>query len=224
MIDGMKLVLLLLCSLILQSLRAEVPAVDPWSAEVAKVGARVKKAVPPIGGTFFVGSSSIRMWKLDKSFPEMHATNVGFGGSKIADCTRFAPRLILPWKPARIVFYAGSNDLAAERTPQQVVADFREFEELIHTSLPECQIVFLAINPNTARWKLWEQMQEANRLISTFCKTTGESRLRFIDVGRIFLGADGLPRPELFLDDKLHLNEAGYAVWVEKLGPMLRTK
>ena len=67
-------------------------------------------------------------------------------------------------------------------------------------------------------------MQEANRLISVFCKTAGESRLRFIDLGQVFLGADGLPRPELFLDDKLHLNDAGYALWTAKLRPLLGVK
>jgi hypothetical protein len=215
---------LFVCLLLIESLRAEAPAADPWATDVAGIETRVRKAAPPIGGTFFVGSSSIRMWKLESSFPGMDATNVGFGGSKIADCTRHATRLILPWKPARIVFYAGSNDIAAERTPQQVAMDFKAFAELIHTSLPECQIVFLAINPNTARWKFWDQMQEANRLISTICKTAGESRLRFIDFGHLFLGADGLPRPELFLDDKLHLNDAGYALWTAKLRPLLGVK
>jgi hypothetical protein len=35
------------------------------------------------------------------------------------------------------------------------------------------------------------------------------------------LGADGKPRPELFVQDGLHLNEAGYTLWNALLRPLL---
>jgi lysophospholipase L1-like esterase len=35
----------------------------------------------------------------------------------------------------------------------------------------------------------------------------------FIDTEKYFLNSSGLPRSELFLDDKLHLNDDGYAIW-----------
>jgi lysophospholipase L1-like esterase len=36
------------------------------------------------------------------------------------------------------------------------------------------------------------------------------------------LGADGKPRPELFLQDGLHMNNEGYAVWTKLLQPHLK--
>jgi lysophospholipase L1-like esterase len=38
----------------------------------------------------------------------------------------------------------------------------------------------------------------------------------------VLLGPDGRPRDELFLQDKLHLNPAGYAVWTAALAPVLQ--
>ena len=37
--------------------------------------------------------------------------------------------------------------------------------------------------------------------------------LDFIDVFTPMLGNDGKPRPDLFVADKLHMNETGYKVW-----------
>jgi lysophospholipase L1-like esterase len=36
------------------------------------------------------------------------------------------------------------------------------------------------------------------------------------------LGADGLPLPDIYLEDKLHLNSKGYEIWRENLLPFLK--
>ena len=43
----------------------------------------------------------------------------------------------------------------------------------------------------------------------------------FIDIATPMLGADGQPRAELFLGDRLHMNRAGYALWREIVAPYL---
>ena len=35
------------------------------------------------------------------------------------------------------------------------------------------------------------------------------------------LGPDGLPRPDIYVDDRLHLNANGYAIWREAVLPHL---
>ena len=87
--------------------------------------------------------------------------------------------------------------------------------------MPECRLVFLSIKPSASRWNLWPQVQEANARIRTLCESVGEPRLRFVDVASPLLGADGKPDPKLFLEDRLHLNEAGYDVWRGVLAPVL---
>jgi lysophospholipase L1-like esterase len=63
-------------------------------------------------------------------------------------------------------------------------------------------------------------MKQANELIQEFCR--GDPRLVFADFGASFLGADGAPDSSLFLNDQLHLNAKGYAVWTKALAPVLQ--
>ena len=44
----------------------------------------------------------------------------------------------------------------------------------------------------------------------------------FVDVATPMLDASGQPRRELFLDDGLHLNAQGYALWRQVLAPRLQ--
>jgi lysophospholipase L1-like esterase len=62
-------------------------------------------------------------------------------------------------------------------------------------------------------------MSQANALIAAACRD--DERLRFIDIARPMLGEDGLPRPELFVEDGLHLSEAGYRLWTSLVKPAL---
>src|SRR5690242_6562775 len=89
---------------------AQPPAADKfakWEKEIARIEKRLKEDPPAKGGVAFAGSSSIRLWDLKKSFPELNAANLGFGGSQVPDNTHFAPRILLPLEPRTVVFYAG---------------------------------------------------------------------------------------------------------------------
>ncbi len=182
-----------------------------WEKEVAAIEKRLAADPPQKGGVAFAGSSSIRLWDLKKSFPNLGAVNVGFGGSQIPDNTHFAPRLVLPLAPRAVVFYAGDNDLAAGRTPRQVRDDFRAFAQLVHAKLPKAKVLFIAVKPSVARWKLFDKQKEANALVKEVC--AADERLVFVDVVPDMLGADGKPDPALFAADGLHLSPKGYEVW-----------
>jgi lysophospholipase L1-like esterase len=43
----------------------------------------------------------------------------------------------------------------------------------------------------------------------------------YVDVATPMLGADGEPRPELFIVDGLHMSAEGYALWTTVLKPVL---
>ena len=67
---------------------------------------------------------------------------------------------------------------------------------------------------------LAEVCREANRRIETLTKA--DPKFAFIDVFSAMLGADGLPKPDIFVADKLHMNEKGYAIWKEIVAPFLK--
>lgn len=192
---------------------------DKWEKSIQAFEQQDEKTPHPKHEIVFVGSSSIRMWKLDQSFPELKALNRGFGGSQTADSLHFAERLVLKHEPRIVVLYAGDNDIAGKKTPEQVVADFKAFAELMHTKLPQSKLVYIAIKPSPSRWKMFDQQRAANAAIREYACC--HDFVKFLDVVTPMLGDDGQPRAELFLKDNLHMTDAGYKLWNELLLPEL---
>jgi lysophospholipase L1-like esterase len=192
-----------------------------WEGDI-RAFERSDSAQPPAKhGILFVGSSSIRMWEtLASDFPDLPVINRGFGGSELHDVAHFANRIVLPYKPRVIVVYAGDNDLANGRTPQQVLNDFRRLVRTVHRALPRTRIVFVAVKPSIARWNIIGRIREANTIVRRYTRT--DTRVDFADVFTPMLGADGQPRKELFGEDGLHMTRAGYELWTRVVRPYLR--
>lgn len=198
-------------------------AKDPfagWEKEIAAFEAADTKAPPPKGAILFIGSSSLRLWKtLAQDFPRHRVINRGFGGSQIVDSKHFAERIVFPYAPRQIVMYAGANDIHAGKSPEQVAADFLAFVAKVHSRLPEVPIAFISIAGNPARWKEIDQVRAANRLIQAVCAV--DPQLTYIDTASAMLGSDGLPRPDIFVQDRLHMNAEGYKLWTRDIAPYL---
>lgn len=217
---------LLVALLAFVSLRADEPKAAPkkndpakWEKDIAKFEAMDKEKPQKKGQILFVGSSSIRLWNLGKSFPGLDAINRGFGGSQIEDSTFYADRIVTNYEPRTIVLYGGDNDLASGKSAVQVADDFAAFVKKVREKLPKAKIVFVAIKPSIARWKNVENVRKANALIQKQCEA-GE-KLVFVDIDKPMLGEDGKPRQELFVKDGLHLSEKGYEIWDALLKPHL---
>lgn len=193
------------------------PDPDParFESDIQAFEAWDRKNSPPRDAVLFVGSSSIRMWPTAESFPGLAVINRGFGGSHASDVNDFAERIVLKYAPRMIVFYAGDNDIAAGKPPEQVAGDFERFVDLVHAKLPNVKIIYLPIKPSLARWKLWPQIKESNALVAKF--VDGKRLLAYVDTATPMLGANGQPRPELFIQDGLHMNAQGYQIWSDLL-------
>jgi len=194
---------------------------DPsrWEKDIAAFEASDRTNAPPKGGIVFVGSSSIRLWKtLAADFPGHKVLNRGFGGSQLADSVHYADRIILPYQPRQVVIYAGGNDLNAKKSPALVFGDFVALTTKIRAALPQTRIAYIAIAGNPKRWAQVEQVRKANSLIENYCRRHG---MDFINTFPLMLGPDGLPKPNIFVEDQLHMNERGYAIWREAVRPYL---
>jgi lysophospholipase L1-like esterase len=195
---------------------------DRWEPTIKKFEDADKVTPPPQNAIVFVGASSIVRWNLPGSFPELgpRAINRGFGGSLAADSTRYAERIVIPYKPRIVVFYAGDNDVEANHTPEQIAGDFTAFERKVHAALPATQIVFISIKPSIRRWPWIEQIKGANALVRQYCAT--HPNLTFVDIVPQMIGADGKPIKELLVEDGLHMTPAGYKIWNDALRPHLQ--
>ena len=191
-----------------------------WENEIAAFEKADAQTPPDKGGIVFVGSSSIRLWKtLAEDFPQHRVLNRGFGGSEIADSVHFADRIVLPYAPRMVVLYAGGNDLNNGRQPEEVFADFKAFAEKVRAALPAAGLAYISSAGNPARWAQVEKVRALNGLIAAYLKE--QPNTKFIDVFTRMLGDDGLPKPDIFVADKLHMNPDGYKIWTEVIRPLL---
>lgn len=204
---------------------AAAPNPDParFEKDIAAFEAQDKASIPAPGGTLFVGSSSITQWDVAREFPDLKPIKRGYGGSHVTDTIHFAPRIIWPYKPSLVVFYAGDADVAAGKTAEQIAGDTAALVALIHTQLPTTRVVVIGTKPSPLHWKHYETMRKANDLIAAGMAKDGLGT--FVNVDAALLGSNGLPRPEFYQANGLNLSEAGYQAWTAAIRPLiLRTR
>jgi lysophospholipase L1-like esterase len=181
-------------------------------------GFRLQDAKSPAtpGGTLFVGSSSIDFWKtLDADFGSSHPINRGIAGAELSDCVELFSELVAPYAPSRIVLYAGDNDLAAGKSPEQVAAELNSFLAKVSEKLPGTKVAYISIKPSPSRRALLPKIDKSNRLARSL--SARYPQMTYIDVYSPMLDPTGAPRADLFRADALHMNEKGYAIWARQL-------
>ncbi len=194
---------------------------ERWQAKVDRYLERDRLNPPPHNGIVFTGSSSIEMWtSLPTDFPKLPVVRRGIGSTWLLDQLTLAPKLVYPLKPHTVVLYAGENDLQDKRTVADVVDAFQQVRAQIFSELPSARLVFIALKPSPSRTALLDQMREANTRIAALCDE--DPRCTFIDIFTPMLDAAGRPRPELYLNDRLHMTPEGYRLWTQLVAPALR--
>lgn len=177
---------------------------------------------PPKNAILLIGSSSFTRWKdVHDYFPGYALLNRGFGGSSLLDLIRYANDIIFPYQPKQIVIYCGENNLAASDsvTSQMVVERFKALFGLIRKQLPSTPIAFISLKPSPSRQHLMAKMVAANRGIKKYLKR--KKNTAYIDVYHAMLTTEGLPMSHIFVEDKLHMNAQGYAIWKTAIEPYL---
>lgn len=180
-------------------------------------------AFPAAKQILFVGSSSFTMWKdVQDYFPGYPIINRGFGGSSITDLVRYANDIILPYQPKQIVIYCGENDLAGDDKlmPAKVAERFYELFHIIREKYPKVPVAYISMKPSPSRTSLMPKFNVANVMIKNFLKT--KKRTAFIDVYHAMLNSDGTVMTDIFLQDNLHMNKKGYAIWQKIIAPYLK--
>jgi len=161
----------------------------------------------------FYGSSSIRLWEtLYDDFKICRPVNLGFGGSTLEACVFFFERIMEPYNPSHLIIYAGDNDLGDGKKPQEVHSYFIQLCEAAHKCFGKVPLSYISIKPSLSRWQINDVIKYTNKLIHQTIQKH-KQYMHFVNVYDSMIGADGMPLPQLYVDDGLHLSAEGYAIW-----------
>jgi lysophospholipase L1-like esterase len=201
-------------------MEAELP---PFWNDIQNFKKQDSVSAPPQHAILFIGSSSFTKWKdVQDYFPGYTIINRGFGGSTLEDLVRYSNDIVFPYDPKQIIIYCGENDLASSDTvtAAMVVDRFRQLYKMIRekTQVP---IAYISMKPSPSRRHLFAKMREANMAIMDFMSHQDPGTATYIDVHWKMLNTAGEPIPEIYLDDSLHMNAKGYAIWKTAIEPYL---
>jgi len=134
---------------------------------------------------------------------------------------RYENDVIFKYEPKQIVIYCGENDLAFSNTvtAQMVFERFKQLFTDIRTKYSKVPLIYISMKPSPSRWNMKEKMIEGNELIKKYLKK--KKKTVFISVWNDMLGTDGKPMEDIFVEDKLHMNAKGYAIWKKDIEPYL---
>ena len=203
-----------------------VPDAGRWEEEIARYEAAAREAPSAAGAVILLGSSNIRMWEtLSADFPALEVVNRGVGGCTLTEIASFAPRLLAAAKPGAVVISAGSNDVHGGADAEAVLAAWRDIITTIRRDHPTVPILVMGILPAKSRWEERETQTTANGLIEAAIAAAGGSidggPVEYLDVWGDFVGPDGAPDAEAFLDDDLHPSAIGNARRAARMRPVL---
>jgi lysophospholipase L1-like esterase len=186
----------------------------PFEQEVRQISAKIDSLGWESGSTLFTGSSTIRMWKsLQSSFPNESILNTGFGGSKASDLETHLFPLVIRLEPSRVFIYEGDNDVWADVPVAEILTSLDNIVNRLQLIDPNTEIYLIGAKPSPSRWEKKANYAIFNQKLQEYGKA--KEGVEFIDTWKALTDAAGNPRPELFLEDQLHLNEKGYVIWTE---------
>ncbi len=217
----MRLVLVALAMLAVapRLANAQTDNLQRFESKVREYESADARASPP-GAILLAGDSQFYRWKtLHEDLPGYALVNRGIDSFQLADLIRYCDRLIVPHRPRLILLHVGGNDVHNGKTPEQVLQDFKTLVAKVRGAGIDAPIIFSSITPGPGRWDEAAARRATNRALAEYIATQPD--LRFVDLWDAMLTADGMPREELWVEDRVHPNHAGYLLRVKLTLPLL---
>lgn len=163
----------------------------------------------------FIGSSTFTLWgdNLRKDFGNGKIVNRAFGASTLLDLIGYENEILFAYQPKKIIIYCGENDIANEFPKvkgTEVAKRFQKLYQDIRYKFPNTPVVYLSIKPSPSRWKMRNEMCNANKRIESYLKKQPNGY--FVNSWNSLLDKNGKPNASLYLEDELHLNKKGYNI------------
>ena len=167
----------------------------------------------PSGPLLLLGGSLTQAGPWEDAFPDRQVINAGRTGDTTADVAARIDEVVAA-KPSTVVVMAGTNE-SRRATVEQVVRGLEDILFQLRHELPDAHLLVCSVLPRERERADW--IREVNIHVRQFAPTV---KADFVDLWPVFAEEDGELR-DGFTTDRLHLNEAGYAAWVDELRGVL---
>jgi len=201
---------------------------DAW-LKLHEAHVRTVQANQGPADVLLVGDSITIQWgdSWAKHFPDRKAVNIGIGGDKTQNVLwRLDHGGVEGLQPKAIVLMIGNNNMfftpetgieAAAKGIDMCVKNLRE-------KFPDAPLVVAKILPAHAPGnRFYEDIKLTNAALDLL-KLESDPKVTVLDLWTDFTNAGGTIKKELFMPDNIHLSPAGYALYAERLKPLLEGK
>jgi peptidoglycan/xylan/chitin deacetylase (PgdA/CDA1 family)/lysophospholipase L1-like esterase len=168
----------------------------------------------------FLGDSITQGWGDDfkGAFGQMKIANRGITGDTSRGLLVRLKEDVLALDPRAVVLMIGANDLAEKATGKIVFGNVMLIVEALKAHNPAMPIVLCETFPCAP--DNYRPVAEIRKINALYAKTwSGDPQVTIVKTYRLFAGSDGASRSE-YLPDRVHPNEAGYALWAGALRPV----
>ena len=154
-----------------------------------------------------------------KYFGAFKVTNIGYGWDRTENVLwRLRHGEVDGIRPRVVMVMIGTNNMNINTT-EEIAAGVTAICEELHVRLPQSKILLMGIFPRGAKADAVRDKIEGVNL--ELAKLHGARNITFMDIGKVFLEADGSIAPAI-MNDYLHPTEAGYERWGEAIAPTLK--
>ena len=170
-------------------------------------------------------SLTLPRWKA--AFAGISAMNMGFASDRTQNLIwRLENGALKNVSPYLIVLMIGRENLTstpelAASTPEETAQAVRKIVGILCKRVPAAEILLMGVLPCAeARSPLRGRIAQLNRLLARIPSYGYDGKVRYLDIGERFLGANG-EIPRALMPDLVHPSDDGYAIWATALKPYL---
>ncbi|PID47223.1 MAG: hypothetical protein CSB47_00875 [Proteobacteria bacterium] len=165
------------------------------------------------GSVIFLGDSLTQ--GLNVAAIAQPAINYGIGMDTTAGLLRRIPQYQSLSKASAIIICIGINDLIrTSRSDTEIIGNYRKILDGLPDGVPA---IIQAIFPVDERLGMSGFNQRIQTLNASLAQLATHRQLTFADLQQEFTDASGNLKPQLHSGDGLHLNTAGYQLWIQAL-------
>jgi lysophospholipase L1-like esterase len=174
------------------------------------------------GKIVFACDSLTAGWKpeyLAKAFPDLKIANRGIGGDVSRGLLFRFKEDVLDLKPTALVLTIGGNDLSAHADPANIESNIVAMLTMARAYSETMPIVVCQLPPRDAKDAPMKPgaFKDHNARVAKLADKY--EHLVVVDLFTPLALPDGMPIPECFSKDRIHLAGPGYDKWAEQLRP-----